>query len=68
MYFSDSITLRKVTNTLDSYGDATYSYTDTTVFADIKSVTRQGALHCAASSSTVRAIGGQSVPRQRLSG
>lgn len=41
MYFSDSITLRKVTNTLDSYGDATYSYTDTVVFADIKSVTRQ---------------------------
>lgn len=40
MYFSDSITLRAVTVTLDSYGDAIKSYTDTVVFADKKSVTR----------------------------
>lgn len=40
MYFSDKITLRKETVTLDEYGDATYAYTDTAVFADVKSVTR----------------------------
>lgn len=40
MYFSDSITLRKVTVTLDSYGDTVNAYTDTIVFANIKSVTR----------------------------
>lgn len=40
MYFSDKITLRKETVTLDEYGDSAYTYTDTTVFADVKSVTR----------------------------
>ena len=40
MFFSDKITLRKETVTLDEYGDATYAYTDTAVFADVKSVTR----------------------------
>ena len=40
MYFSDKITLRKETVTLDEYGDSAYTYTDTTVFADVRSVTR----------------------------
>ena len=40
MYFSDSITLRKETVTLDEYGDSVCVYTDTIVFADVKSVTR----------------------------
>ena len=40
MYFSDLITLRLVTNTLDSYGAPSPSYVDTTVFANRKSVMR----------------------------
>lgn len=40
MFFSDRITLRAVTRTPDSYGDASNSYTDTVVWADKKSVTR----------------------------
>lgn len=40
MFFSEKIKLRKVSVTLDSYGDAIKSYTDTEVFADKKSVTR----------------------------
>lgn len=42
MYFSDKITLRKETVTLDEYGDSAYPYpyTETTVFADVRSVTR----------------------------
>lgn len=40
MYFSDSITLRAVTITLDSYGDQTKTYTDTVVWANKKSVVR----------------------------
>ena len=40
MYFSDNITLRKETVTLDEYGDSVCAYTDTIVFADVKSVTR----------------------------
>jgi len=40
MYFSDQITLRTVAVTLDSYGDASKSYTDTTAWANVKSVNR----------------------------
>lgn len=40
MFFSDKITLRAITRTLDSFGDAIPSYTDTIVWADKKSVTR----------------------------
>lgn len=40
MFFSDKITLRKVTKTLDSYGDTVKGYTDTEVFADKVSVKR----------------------------
>lgn len=40
MYFSDSITLRTVAYTLDSFGDQVPSNTDTVVFADRKSVKR----------------------------
>ena len=40
MFFSDSITLRKETVTLDEYGDKVTSYADTVVFADIKSAAR----------------------------
>lgn len=40
MFFSDQVTLRKVAVTNDSYGDVVKSYTDTVVFADVKSVTR----------------------------
>ena len=40
MFFSDKITLRAVTVTLDNYGDAVKTYTDTVVFADKKSVAR----------------------------
>jgi SPP1 family predicted phage head-tail adaptor len=40
MYFSDQITLRAFTTSLDSYGDTVKSYTDTTVNANKKSVTR----------------------------
>jgi len=40
MYFSDSITLRATAVTLDTYGQPTNAYTDTTVFANRKSATR----------------------------
>lgn len=40
MYFSDSVTLRKVSYSLDSYGSSIPSYVDTTVFADKQSVKR----------------------------
>ena len=40
MYFSDSITLRAITTTLDSYGGPIEAYTDTVAFADKKSATR----------------------------
>lgn len=40
MYFSDSLTLRAVKVTHDSFGDSVKSYTDTTVFADKRAVTR----------------------------
>ena len=40
MFFSDKITLRAVSASLDSYGDASKSYTDTTVWANKKSATR----------------------------
>lgn len=40
MYFSDRISLRTVTITSDTYGGETRSYTDTTVWANKKSVTR----------------------------
>lgn len=40
MYFSDSITLRAVSVALDSFGDVTKSYVETTVWANVKSVTR----------------------------
>jgi len=40
MYFSDSVTLRKVTTSPDSFGDLTPSNTDTVVFADRRSAAR----------------------------
>lgn len=40
MFFSDSITLRKASTTLDSYGDSITTYTDTTAFANEISVKR----------------------------
>ena len=40
MYFSDSVTLRKVSYSLDGYGDSIPSYVDTVVFADKQSVKR----------------------------
>ena len=40
MFFSDKITLRAATTSLDGFGDAVKSYTDTTVWANKKSATR----------------------------
>jgi head-tail adaptor len=40
MYFSDIITLRAVTYGTDDYGGEKKTYTDTTVYADKKSITR----------------------------
>lgn len=40
MYFSESVTLRAVANPTDALGGRTKTYTDTTVFANVKSVTR----------------------------
>lgn len=40
MYFSDIVTLRLETKTLDSYGDPVSTFTDTSVFADKQSVKR----------------------------
>lgn len=41
MFFSDKITLRAVTVSLDGFGDSVKSYTDTEVWADVKSIGRQ---------------------------
>lgn len=40
MYFSDSITLRAVSVSVSSLGDVTKSYVNSTVWANVKSVTR----------------------------
>lgn len=40
MFFSDQVTLRTVTTSTDSDGYGTEAYTDKTVWADAKSVTR----------------------------